>query len=81
MDSGKRWQHQRKTFKMALISHGDGRKKLQDIYMNVLGEFIESLKAKNGESFSFRNSIANLMTCSMYGAVCVNFMLYHFQQN
>ena len=75
---GKRWQHQRKAFRMGLNSHGEGRKKLQDSYMNVLGVFIETLKAREVESFSFRDSIANLITGSMFGLVSVNFISYHF---
>ena len=80
MDFGKTWQHQRKAFRMALNVHGDGRKKLEESYMNLLGELVETLKAKKGESFLFKDSIANLITCSMHALVCVNFISCHFQQ-
>ena len=80
MDFGKTWQHQRKAFRMALNAHGDGRKKLEESYMNLLGDFIETLKAKREESFVFKDSIANLITCSMYGMVCVNIFSYHFHK-
>ena len=81
MDFCKRWQHQRKAFRMALNANGDGRKNILDSYMNILSEFIETLKAKKGESFSFRKSIANLITCSMYGLVRINLILYHCREN